>query len=79
MMICKGRMDINTIVYSKNLVSRTLKLGSSVVEFVFTELVWKDNYFYCILDVLFHCPPLWSSPSPDTSSLVFSVALEGAK
>lgn len=38
MMICKGRVDINTVVGSKNLISRSLQLDSIVVEFAFTEL-----------------------------------------
>lgn len=39
MMICRGRIDISTIVDSKNLISRTLQLDSSIVEFTFTELM----------------------------------------
>lgn len=38
MMICKGRIDINTIAHIKNLTSRTLKSDYSMAEFALTEL-----------------------------------------
>lgn len=67
-MICKGRIDINTIAHMKNLNSRTLKLDYSIAQLALTELhMWK-KYFYCILGVFFHYPCLRKSISPDTTS-----------